>query len=407
MKTIAIIGAGVTGVTTAWVLNQLGYKVTVFEKQRYPSVVTSYANGGQISASNAEVWNHFGTILKAASWLLKKDAPLKINYFPDWHKVSWACQFLMQTSHYKKNTIETTRMAIESRHQMKKIMDASGIEFDKSDCGILHVYNSQKEFEHAHKVNELLAAGGLQRQRLTSNEVSEIEPNLRKKFIGGYYTKTDSTGDIHKFTYNLAEVAKSKGVEFRLWTDVTNVQAINGQVKINFQPNQEEQQTDIFDGAVLCAGVASHHFSQKLGDRVNIYPVKGYSITIPLSDTKAQENAPNVSLLDDEAKIVTSRLGVDRFRVAGTAEIAGYNLDIEDARITPLKKWVEQNCSELPTKDLCPWAGLRPMRPNMLPLVARSKKPNIFYNTGHGHLGWTLACYTANMVGELIQNTEL
>ena len=407
MKTIAIIGAGVTGVTTAWVLNQLGYKVTVFEKQRYPSVVTSYANGGQISASNAEVWNHFGTILKAASWLLKKDAPLKINYFPDWHKVSWACQFLMQTSHYKKNTIETTRMAIESRHQMKKIMDASGIEFDKSDCGILHVYNSQKEFEHAHKVNELLAAGGLQRQRLTSNEVSEIEPNLRKKFIGGYYTKTDSTGDIHKFTYNLSEVAKSKGVEFRLWTDVTNVQAINGQVKINFQPNQEEQQTDIFDGAVLCAGVASHHFSQKLGDRVNIYPVKGYSITIPLSDTKAQENAPNVSLLDDEAKIVTSRLGVDRFRVGGTAEIAGYNLDIEDARITPLKKWVEQNCSELPTKDLCPWAGLRPMRPNMLPLVARSKKPNIFYNTGHGHLGWTLACYTANMVGELIQNTEL
>jgi len=407
MKTIAIIGAGVTGVTTAWVLNQLGYKVTVFEKQRYPSVVTSYANGGQISASNAEVWNHFGTILKAASWLLKKDAPLKINYFPDWHKVSWACQFLMQTAHYKKNTIETTRMAIESRHQMKKIMDASGIEFDKSDCGILHVYNSQKEFEHAHKVNELLAAGGLQRQRLTSNEVSEIEPNLRKKFIGGYYTKTDSTGDIHKFTYNLAEVAKSKGVEFRLWTDVTNVQAINGQVKINFQPNQEEQQTDIFDGAVLCAGVASHHFSQKLGDRVNIYPVKGYSITIPLSDTKAQENAPNVSLLDDEAKIVTSRLGVDRFRVAGTAEIAGYNLDIKDARITPLKKWVEQNCSELPTKDLCPWAGLRPMRPNMLPLVARSKKPNIFYNTGHGHLGWTLACYTANMVGELIQNTEL
>ena len=112
-------------------------------------------------------------------------------------------------------------------------------------------------------------------------------------------------------------------------------------------------------------------------------------------------------MLDDEAKIVTSRLGVDRFRVAGTAEIAGYNLDIEDARITPLKKWVEQNCSELPTKDLCPWAGLRPMRPNMLPLVARSKKPNIFYNTGHGHLGWTLACYTANMVGELIQNTEL
>ena len=157
---------------------------------------------------------------------------------------------------------------------------------------------------------------------------------------------------------------------------------------------------------VICAGVASHKFAKMLGDRVNIYPVKGYSITVPLPDLISQKKAPNVSLLDDEAKIVTSRLGKNRFRVAGTAEIAGHNLDILDARIKPLKNWVESNFPEVSTKDAQPWAGLRPMRPNMMPLVSQGKEPNVFYNTGHGHLGWTLACYTANMVGELIIGSD-
>ena len=407
MKSIAIIGAGVTGVTTAFVLCKLGYNVTVFEKQRYPGIMTSYANGGQLSASNAEVWNHFGTILKALSWLFKKDAPLKMNYWPNWHKMSWVSEFLLQTRNYKKHTIATTMMAIESRKQMQKIIDESGINFDKSDCGILHVYKSQREFEHAHKVNELLAEGGLERRRLTGNEVLEIEPNLTKNFIGGYYTKTDSTGDIHKFTSNLANIAIARGVKFKLWTDVTDISTLGPEVKINSRAHGSEENTDIFDTMVICAGVASGKFSRKLGDSLNIYPVKGYSITVPLSDSNAQKKAPMVSLLDDESKIVTSRLGQDRFRVAGTAEIAGHNLDIVDSRIKPLTNWVEQNFPELSTKDVQPWAGLRPMRPNMMPLVARGKKPNIYYNTGHGHLGWTLACYTANMVGELINTADV
>ena len=178
-------------------------------------------------------------------------------------------------------------------------------------------------------------------------------------------------------------------------------------VKINSRAHGSEENTDIFDTMVICAGVASGKFSRKLGDSLNIYPVKGYSITVPLSDSNAQKKAPMVSLLDDESKIVTSRLGQDRFRVAGTAEIAGHNLDIVDSRIKPLTNWVEQNFPELSTKDVQPWAGLRPMRPNMMPLVARGKKPNIYYNTGHGHLGWTLACYTANMVGESINTADV
>jgi len=406
MKSIAIIGAGVTGVTTACILKQLGYQVTVFEKQRYASVMTSYANGGQLSASNAEVWNHFGTIFKAASWLFKKEAPLKMNYWPDGHKISWISEFLLQTRNYRKNTIATTRMAIESRKLMQKIIDDAGIDFDKSDCGILHIYNSQREFDHAHRVNALLAEGGLERRRLSGSEILEIEPSLTKKFVGGYYTKTDSTGDIHKFTSNLADVISTRGVEFKLWTDVKDIKTSTHEVEIVSQTHGLEERADRFNAVVICAGVASHKFGRKLGDRINIYPVKGYSITVPLSDSISQQKAPMISLLDDEAKIVTSRLGRDRFRVAGTAEIAGHNLDIVDARIKPLTRWVECNFPELPSKDIKPWAGLRPMRPNMIPLVAKGRKPNIFYNTGHGHLGWTLACYTANMVGELINAAD-
>ena len=406
MKTIAVIGAGVTGVTTAFVLSELGYKVTVFEKQRYPSIVTSYANGGQLSASNAEVWNHFGTILKAVTWLLKKDAPLKINFWPNWHKVSWLAEFLLQTKNYKKNTIQTVKMAIESRKYMQKIVDDAGIEFDKSNCGILHIYKSHREFEHAHRVNELLALGGLERRRLTENEILTIEPNLEKKFVGGYYTKTDSTGDIHKFTSHLARVAMDRGVNFQQSADVKSIKVLGSEVKIEFNHKDFQDQIETFDMCVICAGVASHKFAKMLGDRVNIYPVKGYSITVPLTDLISQKKAPNVSLLDDEAKIVTSRLGKNRFRVAGTAEIAGHNLDILDARIKPLKNWVESNFPEVSTKDAQPWAGLRPMRPNMMPLVSQGNEPNVFYNTGHGHLGWTLACYTANMVGELIIGSD-
>ena len=404
MKSIAIIGAGVTGVTTAFVLCQLGYKVTVFEKQKYPSVMTSYANGGQLSASNAEVWNHFGIILKATKWLLRKDAPLKINFWPDWHKASWLAEFFFQIRNYEKNTIATTEMAIESRKYMQKIIDDTGIKFDRSNCGILHIYKSHAEFEHAHRVNELLAKGGLERRRLNEKEVLEIEPSLKTNYVGGYYTKTDSTGDIHKFTLNLARVANERGVKFQLNTNVKSIKSKGSEAEIKFSTFNLGQRIETFDTCVICAGVASHRFAKMLGDRVNIYPIKGYSITLPLSDKVSQQKAPKVSILDDESKIVTSRLGKNRFRVAGTAEISGCNLDILDARINPLKKWVEQNCPEVSTKDAQPWAGLRPMRPNMMPLVSRGKKENIFYNTGHGHLGWTLACYTANMVGELIND---
>ena len=156
---------------------------------------------------------------------------------------------------------------------------------------------------------------------------------------------------------------------------------------------------------MVCAGVASRSLAAQLGDRVNIYPVKGYSITVNLNDPQSQGAAPTVSLLDDATKLVTSRLGVDRFRVAGTAEFNGYNKDIRDNRIRPLVDWVQQCFPGVSTRSVVPWAGLRPMMPNMMPRVGRGRSPCVFYNTGHGHLGWTLSAITADMVGDVVEQT--
>ena len=174
--------------------------------------------------------------------------------------------------------------------------------------------------------------------------------------------------------------------------------------RLTWKTSTGEVENGLFDGIVVTAGVMSRKLAAKLGDRVNIYPVKGYSITVDLKDTASQTAAPTVSLLDDAAKIVTSRLGTNRFRVAGTAEISGINYDIRTDRIAPLIKWVEANFPDISTETVVPWAGLRPMMPSMLPHIGPGRKPGVYYNTGHGHLGWTLSCISAQMVGDIIHS---
>jgi D-amino-acid dehydrogenase len=184
--------------------------------------------------------------------------------------------------------------------------------------------------------------------------------------------------------------------------DVTSVKTTGQQAVITVAQDAAAASVYTFDGVVVCAGVASRDFAAQLGDRVNIYPVKGYSITVNLNDEKSQAGAPNVSLLDDDTKLVTSRLGLNRFRVAGTAEFNGIDRDIRADRIRPLIAWVEQCFPNIDTRSVVPWAGLRPMMPNMMPRVGRGKAANVFYNTGHGHLGWTLSAVTADMLGSVV-----
>lgn len=391
---LIVIGGGITGVTSAYTLAQQGHRVTLIEKNRYAGMETSYANGGQLSASNAEVWTHPSTLVKGIKWMLKNDAPLLMNPKPSWHKLSWMAEFVANIPKYRDNTIATTRLAIEARQHLFAWAQAEGIDFDLKREGILHIYRDKAGFDHAGEVSKLLAAGGLPRRAVTPDEMRAIEPTLHGNFYGGYFTESDSTGDIHKFTYGLSQACERMGVRFLTGETVQSVSSDGRVARVVLASGDTVQA----DAVVVCAGVRSRALAAQLGDRLNVYPVKGYSITVHLNDAASQAAAPTVSLLDDATKLVTSRLGADRFRVAGTAEFNGYNLDIRADRIRPLTDWVNQCFPGVSTRRAEPWAGLRPMMPDMLPRVGAGKKANVFYNTGHGHLGWTLSAITAHQL---------
>ena len=406
MKNIAIIGAGITGITTAYQLLERGYEVSVFDKNRYAAMETSFANGGQLSACNAEVWNSWSTIGKGIQWMLKKDAPLLFNPKLNFHKIGWLLSFISNIPNHKKNTILTAKMAIESRSEFKRILKIENIDLDLEEKGIMHLCDTIDSLEHGRKVNKWLVEAGLDRKEVKLDEMLSIEPTLNlKNFVGGFYTKSDMSGDIHKFTKLLADACAQKGVKFYYESKVTKVNHNTKQPLITFnKDNQFFKQN--YDAIVVCAGVNSKFIARGLGDNIDIYPVKGYSITLLLEDQESFDNAPYVSLLDDKAKIVSSRLGQDRFRVAGTAEFNGYNKDIRADRINPLIRWCNELFPKVSTEHAIPWAGLRPMTPSMVPKVGSGKFPGVFYNTGHGHLGWTLSAFTSKQISDHIVRND-
>jgi len=412
MSHVTVIGAGITGVTTAYALRNAGFEVTVVERHRYPAMETSFANGGQLSASNAEVWNSTSTLLKGMRWMLRSDAPLLFNPRPSWHKYSWIAEFIAQMRNHRANTIETTRLAIAAREHLFRIARDESIDFDLERRGILHLYHDKPSFDAACRGNQLLVEGGLERYAVTPEEMRDIEPALGDAtYYGGFFTPSDSTGDIHKFTRGLAEACARKGVRFVHGSEITGISrraatftlqcaSVRDQAKGSRPSSRSTMETDAI---VVCAGIASRRLAAMLGDRINIYPVKGYSISVYLDNEASRHAAPTVSLLDESAKIVTSRLGQDRFRVAGTAEFNGENRDIRADRIRPLVEWTQRLFPGVDTCRVVPWAGLRPMTPSMMPRVGAGRTPGVFYNTGHGHLGWTLSCATAELVCGAVQ----
>ncbi len=403
---VVVIGAGITGVTTAYELSLLGYQVTVVDRHLFPAMETSFANGGQLSACNAEVWNQKSTVLKGMKWMSQKSAPLLLNPSFSVHKYAWLMEFLGNIKHYETNTHETVRLALLARQRLFEVAEKESIDFNLEKRGILHFYYNKQDYDVAIRVNDMLNKGGLERCGVSNEEIKQIEPTLTGDYYAGFYCEGDATGDIHKYTTGLAEVTQRLGVKYRFGMDVTDIQHLSTGVEVKLQPSSENVElapNDVeilaADAVVVCAGVGSYQLAELVQERVNVYPVKGYSITVMLNDEESQQNAPWVSLLDESAKIVTSRLGKDRFRVAGTAEFNGYNRDIRADRIQPLVDWTNRNF-KVSTEHAVPWAGLRPMMPNMMPVVRRGKLERVFFNTGHGHLGWTLSAATAAMISQ-------
>ena len=404
MKKVAVIGAGIAGTTTAYALLKKGHKVTILDSRRYPAMATSYANGGQLSASNAETWNTTKNVIDGFKWMFTPDAPLLFNPSPEIQKYKWMFGFLLATlkNEHKKNTLETIDLAKKSREIYFRIADEEGIEFELLKKGILRFYDSEKEFKLDKNKASWLNQDGMEWDILTTEEVVNLEPAFRNnknfdKILGGIYTKSDASGDIHKFCTNLEQVLVDKyDANLQLNATVGQINKQKKELIVSIKKEDVEIQK-AFDNVIVCAGVNTQKFANMLGDKMNVYPVKGYSVTINLKDDTSKECAPSVSLIDQPVKIVASRLG-DRFRVAGTAELAGINTDIRQDRIRPLLNWIEKYFPQVSTETYTPWAGLRPMTPNMMPITSESKIRGIFYHTGHGHLGWTLSAQTAKIV---------
>lgn len=390
MSTIAVVGAGIAGLLPAYYLAKSGHRVTVYEQESYPAMRTSFANGGQVSVSNSEVWTTWANVWKGLKWMLKKDAPLLIRPSLDWDKAVWLSKFLYHTAanDAARRTAETIALGIQSRKLYHDIIQEENLQFDQSTCGILHFYKDQKYFDAAKSAKDLYESNGCEWQVLNKKEILDIEPKLSDStgILGGIWTPSDWTGDIHKFCCELEKILRNK-------------------YYVNFVYDTKIDDVDYFfqEKVLIANGVGSIKLAKSIGDNLPIYPVKGYSITISADDIKNYEAMPTTSLLDDQAKIVTSKLG-NKLRVAGTAELAGENYDIRRDRIEPLLNWVKENLPLVHRKNYTQWACLRPMTPNMMPIVKQSKQSNVYYHVGHGHLGWTLSPATSYRLSTIINN---
>lgn len=390
-KSVAVVGAGIAGITTAYYLARAGYSVRVYEQEPHTAMRTSFANGGQVSVSNSEVWNTWSNVKKGIKWMFTKDAPLLIRPRLDLAQWKWMAKFLYHTATgaYEENTKTTIKLGLEADKLYKEIIAEEGLEFDQTPSGILHFYKSFEYFEKAKAAQSVYQSSGAAWDILGPMQAKSLDKALSgvNGVIGGAWTHHDWTGDIHKFCTQLERVLiKKYDVKFMYNYPVEHIEELS------------------FHSAIVIAnGVGCVKLAKTVGDTIDIYPVKGYSITINNVDPK---HLPKVSLLDDQAKIVTSTLG-NRFRVAGTAELNGENYDIRRDRIQPLLDWVHTNFPNINTHDYSQWACLRPMTPNMMPIVKQSKKNSkVFYHVGHGHLGWTLSPATAKQVVNLIEGLK-
>ena len=397
---VVVLGGGVIGVTTAWALARQGVEVTVLDRQPGVALETSYANAGQVSPGYSTPWAAPGIPLKAIRWLFQRHAPLAIRLDGSAFQWRWMTQMLLNcsTGRYAINKERMMRLSEYSRDCLRQWRAQTGIAYDERSGGTLQLFRTQAQLDAAGRDVEVLRACGVPFELLDPAGVAKAEPALGRAAValsGGLRLPNDETGDCHQFTTRLAEQARALGVRFRQGVAVQSLQQNHGRISAVELEGGETVQADHY---VLAAGSYSRGLLLPLGLDIPVYPVKGYSLTIPLLDTSL---APQSTVLDETYKIALTRLG-DRIRVGGMAELAGFDLGLNPRRRATLEKVTRELFpgGDLPRAEF--WTGLRPMTPDGTPLVGATPVANLSLNTGHGTLGWTMACGSAQVLADQI-----
>ena len=414
MKVI-VLGAGLLGVTSAYFLRQQGHEVTVVDRQASAAAETSFANGGQISVSHAEPWANPSAPLKVLKWLGQEDAPLLFRIRADMRQWLWGLQFLRECTpaRTRHNIGQIVRLGSYSRDMLQQLRRDIGIAYDERTQGILHFYTSQKEFDGAEGPAAQMRELGCDRRVISADDAVKLEPalrHIRPQLAGATYTAEDESGDANRFARELVKRCEEDGVCFLMSHTVTALREAGGKLDhVEATDSEGRFQRLRADAYVLAMGSLSPLYAQPLGISLPIYPAKGYSVTMPVKDASM---AHQVSLTDDEYKLVFSRLttraapgapGGDRLRIAGTAELNGYDRDLNRVRCEAIVKRVEQLFPGAGDSEQAQfWTGLRPATPSNVPIIGRSKLPNLYLNTGHGTLGWTHSCGSGKSIARIV-----
>jgi D-amino-acid dehydrogenase len=397
---VLVLGSGVIGVSSAWHLAQAGHEVTVVDRQPAAALETSYGNAGEVSPGYSAPWAGPGVPIKAVKWLLMHHRPLVIRPTLDLNLVRWGLAMLRNctAARYEINKGRMVRLAEYSRDCLRELRATTGIAYDERMQGTLQLFRTQAQLDGTAADIAILQRYGVRFELLDRAGCIRHEPALAKvqdKFVGGLLLPGDETGDCFKFTQNLAALAAQQGVQFRYGTKIERLQTASGRIS-GVKTDAGVLQADAY---LLALGSYSPILLKPVGIRVPVYPVKGYSITVPITDASG---APESTVMDETHKVAVTRLGT-RIRVGGTAELAGYTLQLHEARRRTLEHVVT---------DLFPhggdvsraefWCGLRPMTPDGTPVVGATKLPNLYLATGHGTLGWTMAAGTGRVLADVI-----
>lgn len=402
---VLILGSGVIGVTTAYVLAARGYDVEVVDRGADSATETSYANGGQLSYSHAQPWANPDIFPKLFEWMFQSDAPLVLRPRADWHMIKWDLKFLANCTQNRANanTVTMLRLGLYSKKKLDQLVAITGIKFDHARDGILHVFSDPKVFDHAKRQARFQETLGCKEKVLTPDQCLRLEPALEHSptpLIGGIHAHLDESGNVREFSQALARICQQDfNVKFHYGTTVQTLVKKGRRIGA-VKTDKGDLEADCY---VMSMGSYSSLHLRKVGIHVPIYPMKGYSVTLP-----ANMYSPKVSITDQQAKIVYSRLG-DRLRIAGTAEFAGYNTEVKEKRIIPILNAIKTFFPKAVPEDesqIGLWACLRPSTPDGPPIIGRTPIDNLFANTGHGTLGWTQAAGSAFLFADSFEGKQ-